>query len=148
MIIISVDLGKVRTGLAICDKFEMLASPLCVITEKNRDILAQKICKYVKDTKAELIVVGLPKNMDGTQGESSKSSAEFCEIINKYTNIKTVLWDERCTTISATSYLNNTNVRGKKRKNIIDAVSAVIILENYLNYRKNLELKQHNSNLF
>lgn len=137
MVIMSIDLGKSRTGLAICDKSEILASPLGVIAEKNEEILAQKICANIELTSTRLVIIGLPKNMDGSQGESSTNTSNFCKILQKYTDVPIELWDERLTTISASLYLNKTNTRGKKRKNIIDTVSAVIILENYLNYRKN-----------
>ena len=136
MIIISIDLGKVRTGLAVCDKSETLAYPLCTITEKNINKLIEKIKEKIIETKAEMVVIGLPKNMDGSCGESAKNAAEFKEKLSLITDIPSVLWDERRTTITAANYLNETNTRGKKRKSIIDAVSAVIILENYLNFRK------------
>ncbi len=141
MIIMSIDLGLSRTGLAICDKFEILASPLKVIKEKDRNLLAKKISDCITDSKAELVVIGLPKNMDGSQGDSAKNSYDFAGILKQYTYKKMEFWDERRTTISAASYLNETNTRGKKRKNIIDAVSAVIILQNYLEYRKNSPTK-------
>ena len=140
MVIMAVDLGQVRTGLAICDKFEILASPLGVIKEKDRNTLAKKILEQIEKFKAELLVVGLPKNMDGTLGESVQNVYLFCKTLKKYTNIKIEFWDERQTTISASLSLNETNVRGKKRKQIIDTVSAVIMLQSYLEYRKNLEL--------
>ncbi len=140
MVIMSIDPGMVRTGLAICDEFEILASPLGVIVEKNRDTLAKKISEQIFETKTELVVIGLPKNMDGTSGESAKKAYLFEKILKKYTDIKTVFWDERQTTVSASISLNELNVRGKKRKNIIDAVSAVIILQSYINYRKNFGL--------
>ena len=137
MIIMAADLGFSRTGLAVCDKFEMLASPFAVIKEKNRNILAQKISADILNTNSELLVMCLPKNMDGTHGSSVKNTYDFCELLKQYTDVKIQFWDERRTTISASAYLNETNTRGKKRKNIIDAVSAVIILQNYLEYRKN-----------
>lgn len=137
MIIISIDLGTSRTGIAVCDKYEMLASPITVINEKSADLLAMKINEYIKNTKAELIIIGLPKNMDGSYGNSCKNVYNFSKILKKYTDVKIEFWDERKTTVSATNYLNITNTKGKKRKGIIDAVSAVIILQNYLDYRKN-----------
>lgn len=137
MIIMAVDLGEVRTGIAICDKNEVLASPLCVIEEKSTEALAKKICEKAFETKSKLVVIGLPKNMDGSLGESAKKSIKFKEILNSLISIPIVLWDERRTTISAHIYLNETNTRGKQRKSIIDALSASIILESYLAYRKN-----------
>ena len=136
MIIMSIDYGKARTGLAICDKEEMLAFPLDVINEKNPEILCEKISKKISENKIEKVIFGLPKNMDGSLGESAQKVKEVAEILRSKVNAEIDFWDERKTTVSAHAYLNTTNTRGKKRKSIIDAVSAVIILENYLNYRK------------
>ena len=82
--------------------------------------------------KPELIVVGLPKNMDSSIGERAQRCIDFADELSKKCGIKTVMWDERLTTVSAHHYLNQTNTRGKKRKNTVDAVAAVIILEDYL----------------
>ncbi len=136
MIIMSIDYGKARTGLAICDKEEMLAFPLDVINEKNPEILCEKISKKISENKIEKVIFGLPKNMDGSLGESAQRVKEVAEILRSKIGIEIDFRDERQTTVSAHAYLNETNTRGKKRKSIIDAVSAVIILENYLNYRK------------
>ncbi len=136
MIIMSIDYGKARTGLAICDKEEMLAFPLDVINEKKPEVLCEKIAKKISENKIEKVVFGLPKNMDGSLGESAQRVKEVAEILRSKIGIEIDFRDERQTTVSAHAYLNETNTRGKKRKSIIDAVSAVIILENYLNYRK------------
>lgn len=136
MIIMSVDLGKARTGIAVCDKTEFLASPYTVIFEKSPNKLLEKVVQAVKDTKAELVVVGLPKNMDGSEGESARNARDFAEKITELTNIKTVMQDERGTTITAHNFLNTTNTRGKKRKNVVDEVAATIILQDFLDSRK------------
>ncbi len=136
MIIISVDLGLARTGLAYCDKGELLASPLCVIEERELDVLAEKIAQKVNEVRAELIVVGLPKNMDGSEGESAVRAREFADKLHQLTGLECVMQDERGTTVTATGYLNNTNTRGKKRKKIIDSVAATIILEDYMRKRR------------
>lgn len=137
MIIMSIDLGKARTGIAVCDKTEFLASPYTVIFEKSPKMLEKKLCQTVKDTKAELVVVGLPKNMDGTEGESAENARNFAKRIEKITGVKTVMQDERGTTITAHNLLNATNTRGKKRKNIVDEVAAVIILQDFLDSKNN-----------
>lgn len=135
MIIMSVDLGKARTGIAVCDKTEFLASPYKVIFEKSPLKLPEKVAEAAKETKAELIVVGLPKNMDGTEGESAQNARAFAKKLTDITGIETVMQDERGTTITAHNFLNNTNTRGKKRKNVVDEVAATIILQNYLDKR-------------
>lgn len=137
MIIMSVDLGKARTGIAVSDSGESFAFPKTVITEYNTERLVNKISALAHEYGVELIVVGYPKNMDGTSGFRAAECAETAERIKVTSGIKTVLWDERCTTVSAHTALNFTDTRGKKRKQVIDAVAAVIILEDYLKYRKN-----------
>ncbi len=132
MIIVSVDLGKARTGLAISDKTGFLASPLLMIEEKSESRRLEKVAQAVKENKAELVVVGLPKNMDGTEGDSAKSAREFADKLTELTGIKTVMQDERGTTITAHSYLSQRDVRGKKRKQTVDIVAASIILQDYL----------------
>ncbi len=132
MVILSVDYGDVRTGIAVCDKMEILASPVTVINQTYEPKLIAEIEKIVGQYKPELIVVGLPKNMDGTSGERAEKCRSFAGALSEKTGIKTQLVDERLTTVSAHRALNVTNVRGKKRKEIVDAVSAVMILESYL----------------
>ena len=137
MIIMAIDLGKARTGLAICDKNEILASPIGTIQEKDDEKLILKILENLTSCKAEMAIIGLPKNMDGSLGESAERAKKFADILREKIDIPINLWDERRTTIAAHNYLNQTNTRGKKRKNIIDTLSASIILENYLEFRKN-----------
>ena len=132
MIIISVDLGKARTGLAISDKTGFLASPLCMIEEKSPVKLLEKVAQAVKENKAELTVVGLPKNMDGSEGDSAKNAREFASNLEELTGIKTVMQDERGTTVTAHGYLSQRDVKGKKRKAQVDQVAAAIILQDYL----------------
>lgn len=137
MIILSVDYGDKRTGLAICDKFEMLASPVGVLTEWNAQTLAQKIAQTAKEKRAEEIVVGLPRNMDGSKGFRAEACEALGALIRENCDIPVVFWDERLTTVSAHRILNDTNVRGKKRKSVVDAVAAEIILQDYIDFRKN-----------
>ncbi len=137
MVIMSVDLGKARTGLALCDKTEFLASPYKVIFEKSPAKLPQKVADAAKEAKAELLVVGLPKNMDGSEGESAQNARAFAQQLSELTGLEAVMQDERGTTITAHNFLNDTNTRGKKRKNVVDEVAATIILQDFLDKRKN-----------
>ena len=137
MIILSVDYVDRRTGIAVCEKYEMLASPVCVITEWNQQVLAQKIVDIAAERNAEQIVIGLPKNMDGSKGFRADACEKLGNVIVSLTEIPVVFWDERLTTVSAHRILNDNNVRGKKRKNVVDAVAAEIILQNYIDSRKN-----------
>ena len=137
MKIMSVDLGLSRTGIAASDPMEMLASPVKVIFEKYEPKLIDQIVATAKEIGAEIMVVGLPLNMNGTKGERAIECERIAGILGEKTGLETVLWDERNTTVSAHNALNVTNVRGQKRKNIVDAVAAVMILQSYLDYRKN-----------
>lgn len=135
MIILSVDLGKARTGLAISDITETLASPLAQISEKNPDALLDKVANVAEARGVDLIVVGLPKNMDGTEGDSARFARDFAKKLKEKTGILVRMQDERGTTITAHNYLNATNTRGMKRKNVVDSVAATIILQNFLDSR-------------
>lgn len=136
MIILSVDYGDKRTGIAICDKLEMLASPVCVITEWNAENLAKKIIDIALEKSAEQIVVGLPRNMDGSKGFRADACEALGELLKNNCDIPIVFWDERLTTVSAHRILSENNVRGKKRKSVVDAVAAEIILQDYIDSRK------------
>mgnify|MGYP002515825600 FL=1 len=133
--ILSVDYGDARTGLAVCDRLEMLASPVGVIFEKYEPKVLEQVKLAAEKTGTQHIVVGLPRNMDGSFGERAEKCAAFAAKLQELTGIKTETWDERLTTVSAHRALNEVNVRGKKRKNIVDAVSAVMILEDFLKSR-------------
>ncbi len=137
MRIMAVDLGKVRTGLALSDSGAFLASPLCVLREPHPDRLLERVAKEARDRQAEEIVVGLPVNMDGSEGESARGARAFADALRERTGLPVVLRDERGTTVSAHGYLNVTDTRGQKRKALVDAVAATIILQDYLDYRRN-----------
>ena len=132
MVIISVDYGDVRTGVAACDKLQLLASPVTVIKQKDPELLSEEIKKICLEKKAEKIVLGLPKNMDGSEGFRAEACKEFAKLLSEKTGLSVDFQDERLTTVSAHNILNATDTRGKKRKAVVDAVSAVIILEDYL----------------
>ena len=137
MKILAVDFGDARTGLAICDAGEMLASPVGTITEYNFEKCIDKVSQKAKELEAEMIVVGNPINMNGTEGPRSDKCKEFAQKLRKLSGLPVEMWDERSTTVTAIGYLNETNTRGKKRKAVIDTVAATIILETYLTYKKN-----------
>ena len=132
MKIMAIDYGAVRTGVAVSDYMGILASPVCVINETNRKKLIEKIAQLSIEHKAEKILVGLPKNMDATEGKSAQNCRLLAKEIALKTGVEVLLTDERNTTKSASLYLNQTDTRGKKRKEVIDAVAATIILQAYL----------------
>lgn len=137
MKILAVDYGDARTGLAACDPGEMLASPVGTVEHWDPQKVAEEAAKAAKEVRAERIVVGHPLNMDGTAGPRAQLCREFAALLREASGLPVVLWDERQTTVTATRYLNATDTRGKKRKQVIDAVAATVILESYLVWRKN-----------
>lgn len=137
MVILSVDYGDARTGVAVCDKNEILASPVCTLKEKDRQALAEKIVEICNEKKAQMIVIGLPRNMDGTYGYRCDECRALADEIQSIQNIDVQFEDERLTTVMAHNFLNTTDTRGKKRKSVVDTVSAVLILESYINKRNN-----------
>ncbi len=140
MKIMSVDLGKARTGVALSDESESFAFPKEVITEYNEERLIERLAAKANELGAELLVIGHPKNMDGSEGERAQECAAIATRLREKSGIETLLWDERCTTVSAHTVLNMNDTRGKKRKQTVDAVAAVMILEDFLRYRKNSKI--------
>ena len=138
MKIMAVDYGDARTGLAVCDRTEFLASPVGVIEERKFDACVQKVAYAIQEFDVKEVIVGFPKNMDGSVGSRAEKCQLFADELSKLVEIPVKMWDERRTTISAHNILNETNTRGKKRKEIIDAVAATVILESYLAYRQNM----------
>lgn len=136
MVILSVDYGDARTGIAACDALQMLASPVTVIHQTEKEPLADEICRIAAEKKAQKLVLGLPKNMDGSEGFRAQVCREFAALLSEKSGLPVDFQDERLTTVSAHNALNLTNTRGKKRKAVVDAVSAVIILEDYLRRTK------------
>ena len=139
MIILGIDYGDVRTGVSVCDKTEFLASPVTVITESYMPKLIDKLKDIINNKKPELIVVGLPKNMDGSLGFRAQACTEFANSLSEESGIKTVLWDERLTSVIAHKQLHSIGKREKKHKDIIDAVAATEILQSYLDSKKTVK---------
>ena len=136
MKIMSVDYGDVRTGLAVCDRTEFLASPVGTIVERDFETLVKKVAyAATKELEVGMVVVGLPRNMDGSYGERAEKCRRFAKALNALIPIPVETWDERQTTMQAQRYLDETGVYGKKRKEVIDEVAATIILDSYLKYR-------------
>ena len=139
MKIMAVDYGDTRTGLAVCDRTEFLASPVGVIEERNFYFTIQKVAHAVKEYDVQMVVVGYPVNMNGTVGPRAEKCAQFAELLKTKVDVPVELWDERATTLEAQNYLSETGTYGKKRKEVIDEVAATIILESYMTYRHNMQ---------
>ena len=129
---LGLDVGDARTGVALSDALGIIASTLGNIENSDEEDLLVKLEKYITENDVGTVVVGLPKNMNGTVGErGEKAKRVAAEITGRY-GVKTVLWDERLTTVSAHRILSEGNVRGAKRKQKVDGLSAVLILQGYL----------------
>ena len=131
--IMALDYGDARTGVAISDLMCSIVGSTCVIPSRNTEKAIADIVKLAKDNSVGQIVVGLPKNMDGTEGVRAELCREFAARIGEVTGLPVTMWDERRTTVEAHNILSQQNYHGKKRKNTVDAVAASLILEGYLN---------------
>jgi len=132
MRILGVDYGEKRTGIAVSDTLGMTAQGVKTIFESYPPKVAAEVVKTATELSAEKILVGLPKNMDGSIGFRGEATFAFIEELKKLTTLPIITWDERLSTVSAIKSLNETNTRGKKRKEVVDTVAAMYILQNYL----------------
>lgn len=134
MRVMAIDYGDARTGVAISDALGMLTGTTTVIHSWNADKTAQAVAQLVKEHGVERLVMGFPRNMDGSEGPRAALYREFAAKLEELLNMPVVLWDERRTTIEAHQILSAGNYHGKKRKNTVDAVAASLILEGYLSF--------------
>ncbi len=145
MKIMAVDFGDARTGLAVCDRTEFLASPVGIIQEKSFAKVAEKIVYASREFDVGMIVIGLPRNMDGSEGARAEKSRRLADTLRAIVPIPVELWDERSTTVSAAAILAENGTFGKKRKEKLDAVAATVILESFMAYRRNMQKLQEKS---
>ena len=135
MRIMGVDYGDARTGIAISDLLCSIVGTTYVIHSRNREKTLDEIARLVKENDVGEIAVGLPKNMDGTEGARAELCRELAQLLEEKTGLPVKLWDERRTTVEAHNILSQHNYHGKKRKDTVDAVAASLILEGYLGFR-------------
>lgn len=133
----AVDYGDARTGLAVCDRTETLASPVGVLQQKSMAKVAEGIVYASREFEVGMIVIGLPVNMDGSEGPRAQKSRRLGAVVEKLVDVPVEYWDERSTTKSAEGLLSETGTYGKKRKQLLDAVAATIILDSFLAHRRN-----------
>ena len=136
--ILGVDFGDTRTGLAVSDPSRLLASGIGYISPGGIEKTADAVAQTATQQKVCAVVVGLPVNMDGSEGGRASRCRKFAYMVEQRTDLPVVMFDERMTTMTASRYLNETNTRGKKRKTVIDTLSAQIILQNCLDRLKYL----------
>ena len=136
-IILGLDIGDARTGVAISDELGIAAHPLCTIQRKSRKALLAELQELIAVHKVERIVIGLPLQLDGETGVQARKVKRFAEKLEQRVNLPIIFWDESFTTFEATQILQGTKKRRKKRKQVIDQVAAVLILEGYLEELRN-----------
>lgn len=137
--ILAVDFGDTRTGLAVCDPSRLLASGIGYISPGGIEKTADAVASIAKEQTVSALIVGLPVNMDGSEGSRAARCRKFAAMVEERTALPVAMFDERMTTMTAARYLNETNTRGQKRKTVIDTLSAQIILQNALDRLKYLE---------
>ena len=136
MKIMGIDYGDARTGVAISDLLCSIVGSTAVVPSRNREKLMADILRLIQDNGVGEVVVGLPKNMDGSEGARAELCRAFADELKERCGLPVVMWDERRTTVEAHNILSAHNYHGQKRKNTVDAVAASLILEGYLAYRK------------
>ena len=134
--IMGIDYGDARTGVAISDLLCSIVGSTCVVPSRNREKAVADIVKLCRDNMVGEIVVGLPRNMDGSEGPRAQLCREFAEVLREATGLPVAMWDERRTTVEAHNILSQHNYHGKKRKETVDAVAASLILEGYRAFKK------------
>ena len=135
MRIMAIDYGDARTGIAMSDLLCSIVGSTTVIHSRNQDKVLEGIVQLAKENQVTELVMGLPKNMDGTEGARAALCRDFAKRIHETTGLPVAMWDERRTTVEAHNILSAHNYHGKKRKNTVDAVAASLILEGYLGFR-------------
>ena len=136
MKIMGIDYGDARTGIAISDLLCSIVGSTKVIHSRNMDKTLEEVVRIVKENQVTEICIGLPKNMDGSEGPRAELCRAFAQQVREATGLEVTLWDERRTTIDAHNILMNNGKNAKKRKTVVDAVAASLILEGYLAYKK------------
>ena len=136
MRIMAIDYGDAHTGIAISDATGYLAGFTTVITAYRPEVVAEQVAVLAKEHGVEELVLGHPKNMDGTRGPRAEKAEAMAELLKEATGLPVVLWDERRTTIDAHQILMTGGKNAKKRKKVVDAVAASLILEGYLTFKK------------
>lgn len=134
--ILALDVGNKRIGAALSDELNILAQPLYTIHRKGLERDIQEIVNIIKEKNVGTVIVGLPKNMDGTVGFQGEKTQKFAEILMQNIEVPLIMWDERLTTVSARRIMIENDVKQKDKKNLVDTVAAVVILENYLNSKR------------
>lgn len=134
--IMAIDYGDAHTGVALSDPTGLMAGTVTTIHSRKAEVVLEELVKLVRDYGVEELVMGLPRNMDGTEGPRAGLYRTFAAQVEEATGLKVVLWDERRTTVDAHRILFESGKNAKKRKKTVDAVAASLILEGYLDFKR------------
>ena len=141
MRIMAIDYGDAHTGVAVSDPTGLLAGVTLTIHSRKEEVVLSELKKLMKEYQVEELVMGFPRNMDGTEGPRADLYRSFAQKLESITGLRPKLWDERRTTIDAHRILFDIGKNAKKRKKTVDAVAASLILEGYLTFRKTREVR-------
>lgn len=136
MRVMAIDYGDAHTGVALSDPTGLLAGSTFMVNSWRQEVVLDRVARLVEEHRPDELVLGFPKNMDGTDGRKADLYREFAARLEAFTGMKVILWDERRTTVDAHQILFNQGKNGRKRKKIVDAVAASLILESYLDFKR------------
>jgi len=143
MTVMAIDYGDAHTGVAISDPTGFLTGTTTTIHSRKAEVVLEELARLVRDNRVEALVMGFPRNMDGTEGPRAQLYREFAEQVAQITGLTPVLWDERRTTVDAHRILFESGKNAKKRKKTVDAVAASLILEGYLDFCRMQKNREH-----
>lgn len=136
MRVMAIDYGDAHTGVAVSDPTGFLVGTTTTINSRRQEVVVDRLAELIGEHRPEEVVLGFPRNMDGTDGRKAELYRELAARLEEITGMEIILWDERRTTIDAHQILFNQGKDGRKRKKLVDAVAASLILENYLDYKR------------
>ena len=136
MKIMAIDYGDAHTGVALSDPTGFLAGSATTIHSRKEEVVLSELARMVRENQVDELVMGFPRNMDGTEGPRAELYRAFAGKVEEATGLKVVLWDERRTTVDAHRILFESGKNAKKRKKTVDAVAASLILEGYLDFKR------------
>ena len=134
---LGIDFGDARVGIAVCDEAETVSTAVCTLNVRGIEDAAAQSVKKAEELNCERIVIGMPRNMDGSYSFRAERTERFAELVKGLINLPIEFYDERLSTVAAHGYLNSSGIGGKKRKKVVDALSAQIILQDYIDSQKN-----------
>lgn len=136
MRVMAIDYGDAHTGVALSDPTGLLTGTTATINSWRQEVVVDRLARLIEEHRPDEVVLGFPRNMDGTDGQRAELYRELARQLEEATGMKVILWDERRTTVAAHQILSSQGKDGRKRKKMVDAVAASLILENYLDFKR------------